>query len=432
MEIHLDLIGGLAGDMFVAAVLDAFPEHETLVQAAVASMSGRYPVACLVAAHNSHGLKGSRFQVLRVGAATGSHPHRCWQSIRQELEAAALMPAVRTHAIALFELLAQAEAAVHGVDPETVEFHEVGAWDSIADVVAAAALIDALHATRWTSSPVPLGSGRVATAHGILPLPAPATVRLLDGWPTLDDGIGGERVTPTGAAILRYLCSPDSGASRGDPPVRRLRAAGMGFGTRRLEGLANHVRLLCFDGAPVLLPERRLHAIEFEVDDQAPEDLAAGLERLRAHAGVLDVTQAPVFGKKGRMMAAVRVLARAQHVDAVIEACFRETTTIGLRHRSVYGVGLERSSHEVRVDGELFRVKVVARPGGLTAKTEADDVLEHAGHARRAALRAHAEREVLRALRSAPLSSEGIPMTGLPVTDAPVSAEMVADVPVCG
>jgi uncharacterized protein (TIGR00299 family) protein len=411
LEIHLDLIGGLAGDMFVAAVLDAFPEHEPLVQAAVGSMSGRFPVACMVAAHNSHGLKGSRFQVLRVAAPAGSHPHRCWQSIRQELEAAGLTPAVRTHAIALFELLAQAEAAVHGVDPEAVDFHEVGAWDSIADVVAAAALIDALRATRWTSSPVPLGSGRVETAHGILPLPAPATVRLLNGWPTLDDGIGGERVTPTGAAILRYLCGPDSGASGDDPPVRRLRAAGIGFGTRLLNGIANHVRLICFEGATARLSDgaaahltgRRLHALEFEVDDQAPEDLAAGLERLRAHAGVLDVTQAPVFGKKGRMMAAVRVLARAQHVDAVIEACFRETTTIGLRHRSVYGVGLERCSHEVRVDGELFRVKVVARPGGLTAKTEADDVLEHAGHARRAALRTHAEQEVLRSLRSAPL-----------------------------
>jgi uncharacterized protein (DUF111 family) len=136
--------------------------------------------------------------------------------------------------------------------------------------------------------------------------------------------------------------------------------------------------------------------LEFEIDDQSPEDLAAGLDRLRAHCGVLDVTQAPVFGKKGRIMIHVQVLARAAHADAVIEACFRETTTLGLRQRSVHGIGLPRHIHEVDVEGQRLRVKVADRPGGPTAKTESDDVSSHASHAHRASLRRRAESEALK------------------------------------
>jgi uncharacterized protein (DUF111 family) len=135
------------------------------------------------------------------------------------------------HAVQIFTLLAEAEAWVHGIEVERVAFHEVGAWDSIADIVGAAALIAALGATRWSSSPVPLGSGRVTTAHGVLPVPAPATARLLTGMTTVDDGVAGERVTPTGAAILRYLCPPAENAAA-SLAARKLIACGTGFGSR--------------------------------------------------------------------------------------------------------------------------------------------------------------------------------------------------------
>jgi len=407
VELHLDPVGGLAGDMFIAGVLDAFPEYEAAVVRGIDVMSGAHPVACSLEQYGDRVLNGHRFVVESFTKHFGhipfafqpSHEHTSWRSIRHRLQEAGLSEGVRRHATAIFELLAQAEALVHGVPADEVAFHEVGAWDSIADIVGAAVLIDALGAARWTTSAVPLGSGRVKTAHGLLPVPAPATTVLLMGMATLDDGIAGERVTPTGAAILRYLCPPnlpiiESGSSHAQ--VRTLRRSGTGFGSRTLPGLSNHVRVLCFDtGEPGESGYREIDVLEFEVDDQSGEDLAAGLDRLRAHAAVLDVTQSPVFGKKGRMMVHVRVLVRHGCMNEGIEACFRETTTIGLRHSRVRGIGLKRSIEEVTVDGQALRVKIAERPGGRTAKTESDDVLTHPDHARRAALRARAERQAL-------------------------------------
>ena len=310
------------------------------------------------------------------------------------LEAAPLDAAVRTGAIAIFGHLAHAEAHVHGIAPDDVTFHEVGAWDSIADIVAAAHLVAALAPARWTVGPLPQGRGRVSTAHGWLPVPAPATVVLLRGFDVLDDGVDGERVTPTGAAILRHLCPNGTGTPVRVP--RRLGRMGIGFGTRILSGLSNCIRLMSYeDAAPAAGAHRSLGVIEFEVDDQSAEELAMGLDRLRAHPDIFDVVQMPVFGKKGRIMTHVRALVRADAMDGAVAACFRETTTIGLRHHRVSGAALPRRSDTVEVDGVAVRVKVVERPGGPTAKAEADDVLTTEGHAARAALRREAERVAL-------------------------------------
>jgi uncharacterized protein (TIGR00299 family) protein len=405
LEFHLDLVGGLAGDMFLAALLDAFPQHEPLVQRAIHSVFEERAIACSVVEHRDAVLRGRRFQVLarasqRAAGLSGStQAHVTWRSIRKRLEAAPLSPAVRDHAISIFELLADAEGHVHGIDPETVGFHEVGAWDSIADIVGAAAMIDAVGARGWTTSPVPLGGGHIGCAHGTLPVPAPATVQLLLGMPIIDDGIGGERVTPTGAAILKYLCPPGPKTTGAPPRVRTLIASGLGFGTRSLPGISNHLRVLCFEPMSASLEEteRLLDVLEFEVDDQTGEDLSSGLERLRQHEAVLDVTQTPVFGKKGRIMFHVRVLVRHTQAEGVIAACFRETTTIGLRHQIVRGVALPRNTEHVSVDGHRLRVKVAQRPGGMTAKTESDDVQELGDHARRADLRTQAAQSALRA-----------------------------------
>ncbi len=143
-------------------------------------------------------------------------------------------------------------------------------------------------------------------------------------------------------------------------------------------------------------PGRRdLAVIAFEVDDQSGEDLATGLDRLRAEPGIVDVVQMPVIGKKGRMMARIQVLVRPESLEAAIAACFRETTTIGLRYHPVEGAVLERAARTVEHDGLSVRVKIVARPGGRTAKAEADDARGRAGHAARAALRREAERRAL-------------------------------------
>ncbi|KQQ32086.1 hypothetical protein ASF58_11145 [Methylobacterium sp. Leaf125] len=421
MQIHLDALGGVAGDMFAAALLDAFPDQEAgvleSIRAALPEVSGE------LVRHNDGILAGRRFVVAhgpgaRDGGAAGhthrhhdhahahgdghghagdaQHGHRHWSQIRADLQACPLGSAVRAHAIGIFTRLAEAEARVHGIAVEAVAFHEVGAWDSIADIVAAAHLIAALDAEAWSVSALPLGSGRVRTQHGPLPVPAPATSLLIEGFETLDDGVPGERVTPTGAAILRYLrdIAPPLPAA-----PRILKGSGIGFGTKVLPGLSNCLRAMVYEAATSRGSgeHRDLGVIEFEVDDQSAEDLGMGLDRLRAHPDIFDVVQMPVFGKKGRMMTHVRALARASALEEAIAACFRETTTIGLRHRIVSGAALSRRMHTVTVEGQPVRVKVVDRPGGRTAKAEADDAVARENHATRASLRRAAEALALRA-----------------------------------
>ncbi len=386
IHIHLDPVGGAAGDMFVAAMLDAFPRHRAGVLAAVRAAGLPPRIACCVMGHRDHALTGNRFVVdMRREPHDDDHGHTPFRTIKGRLARARLSPGVRGRALAIFGLLAEVEGKVHGIAPEKVSFHELGGWDSIADIVAAAYLIDAMGPASWSVGPLPLGSGRVRSAHGLLPVPAPATALLLQGFAAMADGIGGERVTPTGAAILKHLgCASGMGAG-----ARRLAGTGIGFGTRKLPGISNVLRVLAFsDVASGDWQTDRVTQIEFEVDDQTPEDLAVGLDHIRAVDGVLDAVQSPVLGKKGRIAIAVRVLCAPERRDAVIAACFHETTTIGLRMQTVERAILPR---DVATAPGGLRVKRVTRPGGrVTAKTEIDGVSGKSGaverdEARRAA-----------------------------------------------
>jgi uncharacterized protein (TIGR00299 family) protein len=389
-HIHLDPLGGVAGDMFIAAMLDAFP---TLTAGAIQAAGALAPVSCTLDPHKDHILAGSHFQVSAKHPpghhAHGSHDHTHWADIREMIRGSALAAPVKAHALGIFGVLAQAEAKVHGIDPEHVTFHEVGAADSVADIVAASWLIDAIGQASWSVSPIPLGSGTVMTAHGKLPVPAPATALLLAGLPICDDGIAGERVTPTGAAILRHLgCGPKPGGLRMGP-------TGIGFGTRILPGISNCLRVLVFERAEEgarsasAMPHRNLLVVSFEVDDQSPEDLATGLDRLRARADVHDVLTMPAFGKKNRMAMHVQVLASAE--EAVVAACFTQTTTIGLRTQIVSARALPRRVASIATADGPVRVKLVERPGGTTAKAELDDLAPVETHAARARLRRAAE-----------------------------------------
>jgi len=382
MHIHLDPAGGIAGDMFVAALLDAFPEHAEGAMRAACVLA---PVQCRVVAHNDATLAGSRFVVDERGQYRGHH-HVHWSQIRASIEGCALPEAVRAHAIGIFTHLADAEARVHGIAPDDVAFHEVGAADSIADIIAAAWLIDALGAASWSVASLPLGSGMVRTAHGLLPVPAPATILLLENFATHDDGIAGERVTPTGAAILRYL-------QPGPRAAGRIARQGMGFGTRTLPGMSNVLRAIAFDTAAPAASQghRDLLVVSFEIDDQSGEDLATGVAHLRALSGVHDVLLLQAFGKKNRLATQVQVLAAPEQTEAVVAACFAQTTTIGLRTQIVAARALPRRIAEATVDGAHVRVKIVERPGGTTGKAEADDVAQGATHAQRISLRRRAE-----------------------------------------
>jgi pyridinium-3,5-bisthiocarboxylic acid mononucleotide nickel chelatase len=381
LHLHLDPLGGLAGDMFLAALLDAHPEHaeETFAAMRAAGLPDSWQTRLV---RHEDGVLGGRRAVIEGPAEEAGAPPGHFREIRTNLSAAALRPAVRERAIAIFAELAEAEAAVHGVPVEEVHFHELADWDSVADVVGAAWLIEALAPASWSVGPLPVGSGRITTRHGPLPVPAPAAARLLRGFAMLDDGIAGERVTPTGAAILRQL-RPESRLPSGP---WRLVTTGSGFGTRRLSGISNVLRLIAYQQDGGWRQDEQVAVIAFEVDDQSPEELALGLEALRAAEGVLDVVQMPAFGKKGRLAAQVQVLARPERLDAVIERCFVETTTIGLRWRIEARAVLAREAVMVTAPDSEVAVKVVTRPGGLrTAKAELDQVTgeEHAARSRR-------------------------------------------------
>jgi uncharacterized protein (TIGR00299 family) protein len=397
MHLHLDPVGGIAGDMFIAALLDAFPGLGAGFDAALAKVGLPLGARCALLAHHDGTLNGRRFEFSLPEAGANSsahhrHAHVGLSAIRAAIAAMELDAAVAARAGSIFEILAVAEAAVHGVGVDEVEFHEVGALDSIADIVGSAWIIEALGPATWSVGALPLGSGRVQTAHGALPLPAPAVVRLLQGFAFFDDGLPGERVTPTGAAILRHLgCASGAG-----PRPGRLTASGMGFGSRKLPGMANVLRVLAFDPADAPAADE-VALLAFEVDDQTAEDLALGLERLRACDGVLDVVQCPVFGKKGRMAAQVQVLARPPQLAAIIDACFAETTTLGVRHQLLERSVLERSEAAVAgADGRAVRVKLARRPdGAISAKAESDDLRPGGGRSARETLRRASEAAAL-------------------------------------
>ena len=387
MHIHIDPLGGLAGDMFIGAVLDAWPDYFGGLEAAVRAAGLPSAVTLRFTPHSDHALTGGRFLVDVSGDLPA--PAGAYRDIVARLGKANLDPTVRDRALAIMALLAGAEGKVHGVAPEDVVFHELAGWDSVADIVAAAYLVDRLGAASWSVAPLPLGRGRVMTAHGPLPVPAPATAILLEGLPVVDDGIGGERVTPTGAAILRHL-KPSHGAPA--EPMR-LSRSGYGFGARKLDGISNAVRLLAFETDMVSAGESdQIGVVTFEVDDQTPEDLAAGLDALRARDGVLDVVQTPAFGKKGRMMMSVRVLCRSESLSPVIDACFTETTTIGLR----WGRTMRSVLPRRMADGDI-PVKLVTRPDGQrTAKADIDGVTTQSGQTTRAAERQQAVSDAIK------------------------------------
>ena len=268
-----------------------------------------------------------------------------------------------------------------------VTFHEVGGWDSTVDIVAAAYLIEALGPARWSCGAIPLGSGRVRCAHGLLPVPVPAVVHLLQGLATYDDGIEGERITPTGAAILKHLAPAQAS---GEPET--LVGIGTGFGSRTLPGLSNVLRVLEFAPDAPAAEQEQVAVLRFEIDDQTPEDLALGLDRLRARPGILDVLQWPAYGKKGRLVAAIQVLAEADSLGGALAAVFDETTTLGVRWSTVARSALARDTATHADALGTVRVKRARRPAGtVTAKAELDDLAGSAGHAAREERRRGAE-----------------------------------------
>ncbi len=367
MHIHLDPVGGLAGDMFCAAMLDAYPRLFDELLAVLRGLD--LPKSIQVELRDAHGhLKGKHFAVL--GRVPGGNGHRLYRDIVRLLGDSPLDEKVRERALEVFRHLAEAEAFVHGMEPDAVTFHEVGNWDSIIDIVGAAYLLEAVGVDSASTSPLPMGRGRVETAHGLLPVPAPATARLLEGLELVDDGVSGERVTPTGAAILRSLEPRAAGLATG----KRLQITGTGFGTRKLARIPNCLRVLFFAEGPSRAGSERVTVMEFEVDDQTPEDLAIALEHLRLLEGVLSINTIPRIGKQGRPTMGVEILVRPEYLASACARCFQETTTIGLRWHEAQRMVLNRHAVSVSEGGAPLEVKIVERGENTTAKVESRDL----------------------------------------------------------
>lgn len=377
-RIHLDPVGGISGDMFLAAMLDAFPELEDGFKEVISAIGFEQKLNVTRIDHDNGVLTGSRVTVeeLEEQQVHRHHPkhhhphihsHHHFRDIREMLQASNLKDSVKNRAIDIFAILADAEGRVHGVDPENVAFHEVGALDSIADITLAAYLIDAVGNAEWSTNPIPMGSGRIQSDHGTLPIPAPATLLLLNELPVFDDGFPGERITPTGAAILKHL-QPKEGGPKSHMTLRR---SGMGFGTKTFDDLPNVLRLIAFESKQTT-DDDQIAALEFEIDDQTGEDLAIGLEVIRAHPGVLDVVTFSVFGKKNRLAQSVRVLCKPDATEDVQTVCFQQTTTLGIRTQHINRTTLKRQFVQ-SADGQ---VKIATRPNGITAKVEIDDVAQ--------------------------------------------------------
>ncbi|MBL8488161.1 MAG: LarC family nickel insertion protein [Rhodocyclaceae bacterium] len=416
-HLHLQPVGGIAGDMFVAAVLDAFPEFRDPVLADVAAVLPPEAGEPGVRRVMRHGISATHFSLpgaegtaagppagegdagepaaadrgearearpyrpapragngpAAVPAGGGAHaaaPDGDYRSLRARIEGAGLPAATAMHALGILEILARAESGIHDQPLDDVHFHELAGFDSLMDVVAAGSIVAALGTVTWSLEALPLGSGRVKTAHGWLPVPAPATARILEGYPWHADAVPGERVTPTGAAILRYLVPPEHCRRK---PAGMLVASGYGAGSRDLAGVANVLRVLAFD------PDHEdafeaddVIALEFDVDDMTGEEIGIAATRLRALDGILDLVLLAGQGKKGRPVTSFRMLVEPGYLDDCVEAVFHETSTIGFRYSTMNRVVLKR--HHRRSEGGL-RIKEVIRPKGLrTRKVESDDL----------------------------------------------------------
>lgn len=358
-HIHLDLLGGLAGDMFLAAAIDAGLVDVTRLETALQSV-GLGPVRVVSKRVVRGAIEGVHVRFEGWDPAMESD-HRHLSTIEAMIAESALSEGVKRRATAMFRTLGQAEATVHGIELERVHFHEVGAVDSILDFVAAAWVIEEVDAT-FSFGEIPVGSGTIETAHGTIPVPAPATAKLLEGFELTYQDVATEFVTPTGAAILATVAA-QPGKRQG-----RLKASGFGCGTRDFKSHSNVVRLVVMEQGASERPSdaagdapgwERDDVVQLvcEIDDLQPE-LMAAVEAQLFDAGALDVVREPVLMKKGRSGERLSVLCEAELSEALLRVIFVHTTTFGVRVVPVSRVILRRTRHLVETTLGQVHVKV--------------------------------------------------------------------------
>lgn len=346
--LYFDCFAGIAGDMTVAALLDLGVPFDVVREAVESLPIQRASYSLAVERTSRKGIAATRFVV----HVEEHQPHRHYAGIAAMIEESTLAERVKEKAQRIFFRLAEAEAKVHGVEIERVHFHEVGAVDSIVDIVGAAAALEWLGVDAIHGAPLPLGSGFVETAHGRLPVPAPATAELLRGVPVHGEAGPGERVTPTGAAILAALAT-----GFGRAPAMTVTGIGCGAGTKDFEDMPNVLRVFLGE-ADSGFQRDEVTVIETHIDDMNPEILGHVLERLM-DAGALDAAYSPLQMKKNRPAVKLTVITRPGQRDELASLVLRETSAIGVRFYPAARLKLAREKEERITSLGAVTVKVI-------------------------------------------------------------------------
>jgi pyridinium-3,5-bisthiocarboxylic acid mononucleotide nickel chelatase len=379
--LHFDCFAGISGDMALGAFVDLEVDANRLVEELRKLGIGGWDLsfrredrcgiggtrAIVTLPHHHHDHDHDHYH--------GGHSHTTWREIRTLIEGSTLEDPVKTRALDIFSRIAVAESQVHGVPVEDVGFHEVGAVDSIIDIVGVAVCLDILKPDRITASEIELGGGTVTCAHGILPVPAPATLILCAGLPVKTGGFQKEMTTPTGAAILASCVDEFVGTAS----FREIKSA-YGVGSRKLDK-PNVLRVSwreedTLSGTPASDPpwrEEKLILMEANIDDMSGEALGFLMERF-FEAGALDVTLAPCVMKKTRPGTVVSVLCSSANLDTIRRVFFTQSTTLGFRETPVRRLSLERQEGEVTGDFGSARAKTAMMDGRpLRRKVEYED-----------------------------------------------------------
>ncbi len=358
--LYIDPFGGAAGDMLLGALLDLGVARERLEAVLAGLHLGGWRLEAV--RDRSGSLAGTRVTVRLDEAA---HPARRLRDVEALLGGAELPARVRDVALAAFRRVFEAEAEVHGVPLQETHLHELSAADAVIDIVGTVAAVELLGVERVECGPVPVGSGTVATEHGLLPVPPPAVARLLRGVPIAAHAADGEMTTPTGATLLTTLVE-----RFGPLPGGTLLGVGIGLGTRTFAGLPNVLRVFLLEEAAARPAGRPLTLIEATLDDVTGEALGTLLEALRA-AGALDAWCLPGTGRKGRPMAEVRALADPSLVGAVSATLFGEGVTLGVRLVACTRPELDRHTVVVETPYGAVPIKVGVFDGRIvSAKPE--------------------------------------------------------------
>ena len=398
----LDPASGIAGDMFLGALVDVGLDKAWLER--LPSTLGLSGVAVRIT-----DVQRSHVHCVKVDFDIPPQPHgRAVSEIHRLIDVLKIPDKVARSAHAAFEAIATIEGEIHRVSPDELHLHEVGAVDAILDIIGSIWGVEMLGIERIYNTKVSLGDGTVKTAHGVLPVPAPATIRLLEGFNVRHGPPGsGELTTPTGAALLRVL-------SKGAPPQEYSpRQSGYGAGTRDIQGQLNALRIIVgeatvdqhdhHDHHREHVHTEHLHVLSADIDDMSPEELAGAADVLRAE-GALDVVLLHTTMKKGRLGTRVEALVQTSDLARLEEKIFTQFTTLGVKTFDVVRNALERESRLVRFDGRDIRVKVATLPDGTRrAKPEFDDLRRVAEETSRPL--AEIRSEVMSALNEADLGS---------------------------